>query len=193
MINRIPVYPSIGNHDAAGTEDRDDRAQVETTSTSASGWPATRRPDAPRSSPGLFYRFRYGADIEFICLDTSKEAFFSRHRLFEFPKHWAFLEASFPAAGGAIRCGGFRSATTRRSAPARGITTPTTCARCCRCSQRAGVSVDVQRPRAQLPALARRRHRLLRVRAPAASCASARRTGSTRRTPSRGATATSCS
>ena len=26
--------------------------------------------------PGLFYRFRYGSDIEFVCLDTSKEGFF---------------------------------------------------------------------------------------------------------------------
>ena len=29
IINRIPVYPSIGNHDADETEERDDRAQVE--------------------------------------------------------------------------------------------------------------------------------------------------------------------
>ena len=29
VINRIPVYPSIGNHDADETEERDDRAQVE--------------------------------------------------------------------------------------------------------------------------------------------------------------------
>ena len=29
VINRIPVYPSIGNHDADETEQHDDRAQVE--------------------------------------------------------------------------------------------------------------------------------------------------------------------
>ena len=28
MLNRIPVYPCIGNHDAAETEDRDDREQL---------------------------------------------------------------------------------------------------------------------------------------------------------------------
>ena len=29
VINRVPVYPSIGNHDADETEEHDDRAQVE--------------------------------------------------------------------------------------------------------------------------------------------------------------------
>jgi hypothetical protein len=45
----------------------------------------------------LFYRFRYGSEIEFLCIDTSKEGFFKGHRLFEFPKHWTFVEASLPA------------------------------------------------------------------------------------------------
>jgi len=49
--------------------------------------------------PGLFYRFRYGSDIEFICLDTSREAFF-RDRLFAYPKHWEFVDHSFPGDGG---------------------------------------------------------------------------------------------
>ena len=49
--------------------------------------------------PGLFYRFRYGSDIEFVCIDTSKESFFRGYRLFEFPKHWEFVDQSFPAEG----------------------------------------------------------------------------------------------
>src|SRR5207249_4082373 len=28
MVNRVPVYPCIGNHDAGETEDRDDREQL---------------------------------------------------------------------------------------------------------------------------------------------------------------------
>src|SRR4026208_2174890 len=43
-------------------------------------------------SPGLFYRFRVSADIEFVCFDTSKEDFFKRGRLFEYPKHWDFMQ-----------------------------------------------------------------------------------------------------
>ncbi|MGH9239512.1 MAG: hypothetical protein ACRD3G_15835 [Vicinamibacterales bacterium] len=42
--------------------------------------------------PGLFYRFHYGRDLEFVCLDTSKEHFFRGKRLFEYPKHREWLE-----------------------------------------------------------------------------------------------------
>lgn len=97
VINRVPVFPSIGNHDANETEERDDRVQVEDNfylrERLVGGEEA-----AGRSSfgPGLFYRFRYGAEIEFVCLDTSKEDFFRGHRLFEYPKHWEFIEAAFP-------------------------------------------------------------------------------------------------
>mgnify|MGYP006145399961 CR=1 FL=1 len=49
--------------------------------------------------PGLFYRFRVSSDIEFVCVDTSKEHFFRRGRLYEFPKHREFLERAFPAIG----------------------------------------------------------------------------------------------
>ena len=53
-----------------------------TTSTSPSASPARRRPGAPRSSPGLFYRFRYGSEIEFVCIDTSKEPLLRGDRFF---------------------------------------------------------------------------------------------------------------
>ena len=92
MLNRIPVYPCIGNHDTAETEDRDDREQLldnlylreRIASDEASG----------RASldPGLFYRFRYGRDVEFICIDTSKEDFFRGKRLYEYPKHWEWVD-----------------------------------------------------------------------------------------------------
>ena len=96
ILNRLPVYPSIGNHDAAESEDCDDRAQVEDNfyiCERISGEEASGRAS---HGPGLFYRFRYGADIEFLCIDTSKEGFFKGHRLFEFPKHWTFVDASLP-------------------------------------------------------------------------------------------------
>jgi tartrate-resistant acid phosphatase type 5 len=95
MVNRVPVYPCIGNHDTAETEDRDDREQLldnlylkeRVASDEASGRASV--------DPGLFYRFRYGRDVEFICLDTSKESFWRRGRLFEYPKHWEWIEQTF--------------------------------------------------------------------------------------------------
>jgi len=98
----VPVFPSIGNHDADETEERDDRAQVEDNfylrERLAGGEEAAGRASF---CPGLFYRFRYGANIEFVCLDTSKEGFFRGHRLYEYPKHWEFVETAFPNDPGA--------------------------------------------------------------------------------------------
>ncbi len=101
MVNRVPVYPCIGNHDSGETEDRDDRDQLldnmylreRIASDEASGRASV--------DPGLFYRFRYGRDVEFICLDTSKESFFRQGRLFEYPKHWEWIEQAFADHGGA--------------------------------------------------------------------------------------------
>jgi len=99
VINRIPVYPSIGNHDADETEERDDRAQVEDNFYLHERIKSEEAAGRASFGPGLFYKFRYGSDIEFVCIDTSKEAFFRSARLFEFPKHWEFIEQSFPAEG----------------------------------------------------------------------------------------------
>jgi predicted phosphodiesterase len=96
IINRIPVYPSIGNHDAEETEERDDRAQVEDNFYIRERILGEEAAGRASFCPGLFYRFRYGSDIEFCCLDTSKEDFFKGRRLFEYAKHWEFMELSFP-------------------------------------------------------------------------------------------------
>jgi len=100
LINRIPVYPCIGNHDTAETEDRDDRDQLldnmylhERLATGESSGDTS-------IDPGLFYRFRFGPDVEFICIDTSKEGFFRGKRLYEHPKHWQWLENTFASDGG---------------------------------------------------------------------------------------------
>ena len=103
VLNRIPVYPSIGNHDADESEACDDRTQVEDNFYLCERLAGEEAAGRASFRPGLFYRFRYGSDIEFVCLDTSKEDFFRRHRLFALPKHWAFLEASFPAAADGVR------------------------------------------------------------------------------------------
>jgi hypothetical protein len=103
VINRIPVYPSIGNHDADETEEHDDREQVEGNFYLRERILSEEAAGRASFGPGLFYRFRYGADIEFVCIDTSKEGFFKGHRLFEYPRHWEFVEQSFPEDHGTVR------------------------------------------------------------------------------------------
>ena len=111
VINRIPVYPSIGNHDADETEGRDDRAQVEDNfyiherieSEEAAGRASSPGPVLPIPIR-LGHRIRLHRYVE--------RAFFNGARLFEFPKHWEFIEQSFPR-GGRTRRGGFHSRITR--------------------------------------------------------------------------------
>ena len=100
MINRVPVYPCIGNHDSGETEDRDDRDQLLDNMYLRERFASDEGAGPASVDPGLFYRVRYGRDIEFLCLDTSKEGFFSGKRLFEYPKHWAWLEAALASPGG---------------------------------------------------------------------------------------------
>jgi predicted phosphodiesterase len=100
MINRAPVYPCIGNHDTAETEDHDDREQLMDNMYLRERIARGEADGLASLDPGLFYRFRVGRDIEFICLDTSKESFFRGKRLFEYPKHREWVEQTFASDGG---------------------------------------------------------------------------------------------
>jgi hypothetical protein len=94
-INRIPVFPSIGNHDSRETEERDDREQVLDNFYMRARLATEEAAGRASLSPGLFYRFRVASDVELVCVDTSKEHFFKR-RLFDYPKHREFLRCAFP-------------------------------------------------------------------------------------------------
>ena len=101
VLNRICVYPSIGNHDTGESEDNDDRGQVEDNLYVRERIAGEEAAGRASFEPGMFYRFRYGSDIEFVCLDTSKETVFAK-RLFDHPKHQDFLDAAFPSTAGPI-------------------------------------------------------------------------------------------
>jgi hypothetical protein len=103
ILNRIPVYPSIGNHDADETEACDDRTQVEDNFYLCERLAGEEAAGRASFRPGLFYRFRYGSDIEFICIDTSKETFFRGDRLFALQKHWEFLETALADGSDGVR------------------------------------------------------------------------------------------
>ena len=100
VINRIPVHPCIGNHDGDETEVNDDRDQI------IDNFYLTERllgeEAAGRASvgPGLFYRFRFGSQIEFVALDSSRRFLLFGERFFRHVNHAPFLEAGVPAGGG---------------------------------------------------------------------------------------------
>jgi predicted phosphodiesterase len=101
MVNRVPVYPCIGYHDTGETEDHDDREQLLDNMCLRERFGTEQAAGQASLDPGLFYRFRYGRDVEFICLDTSKEHFFRGKRLFEYPKHREWIEHTFASDGDA--------------------------------------------------------------------------------------------
>jgi len=108
LIDHLPFYPCMGNHDTnehftlIKQEKQQDRLTLYDNLLvfprfTGSGRPASR-PDADASvSPGLFYRFRFGSQIEFVCIDSSKEKEVTDKRLFEFPKHAAWLTNALSA------------------------------------------------------------------------------------------------
>jgi tartrate-resistant acid phosphatase type 5 len=98
FLNRVPFYPCIGNHDTAETEDHDDRDQVLDNFFLRERMATEEAVGKASLDPGLFYRVRYSRDIELICLDTSKETFFTRGRLIDHPEHQAFLDETFRIA-----------------------------------------------------------------------------------------------
>ena len=80
------------------TEEHDDRDQVMDNMYLRERLAGEEAAGRASLSPGLFYKFRASADIEFVCIDTSKESFFRRGRIFEYPKHWEFMQSAFPPA-----------------------------------------------------------------------------------------------
>jgi tartrate-resistant acid phosphatase type 5 len=116
LINRIPVYPCIGNHDARETEGgdegdnpdgMDDRQQLFDNFHLAERLAGEEAAGRASVVPGLFYRFRVGSDLELVCLDTSKEqgilggliggspADGFKECLLLHPRHQAFIENAF--------------------------------------------------------------------------------------------------
>jgi tartrate-resistant acid phosphatase type 5 len=96
VIDHVPVYPAAGNHDAE-QEASDDRQQLADNFFLEQRFTDEVGGRDVSLDPGLFYRFGYGADIEFVCIDTTSASAHGR-RFFDEPRHAAFLEAAFPAA-----------------------------------------------------------------------------------------------
>lgn len=103
IINRVPVFPTVGNHDEGETlfESSDDRAQLYDNMYIRNRFEGAIDTGDASLLPGLFYRIRYGKEIEFICLDTSKPDLFFSKRFFKHKHHQPFIESVLPADHGA--------------------------------------------------------------------------------------------
>jgi tartrate-resistant acid phosphatase type 5 len=96
VINRVPMFPTVGNHDSGESEfENDDRKQVYDNFYINERFRAEQLAGRASLGPGLFYRLRYGLDVEFIALDSSKASIVAGHRFFMEAEHRAFLEEAF--------------------------------------------------------------------------------------------------
>lgn len=99
-LAQVPVLPVVGNHDSGEADTSDDRAQLEDNFHLQERFTGTEG----RSSvgPGLFYRLRFGRDVELVAVDTSVDSSSGeRLRHFQEPHHRAWLEEVF--AGDDVR------------------------------------------------------------------------------------------
>lgn len=94
IINRVPIYTSFGKHDEPESEQSVDREQLFDNYYIGERFSSEEVSKDSSISNGVFYRFRYGADIEFISLDTTRSA--TGRRLFEDPINMAFINSAFP-------------------------------------------------------------------------------------------------
>jgi hypothetical protein len=100
IINRVPVFPSVGNHDSGETEFvNDDREQVYDNFYIKTRFAAEAVAGRASLAPGLFYRFRCGRHVEFIAVDSSKASIVSGHRYFMDRDNLAFLAGAFAPDG----------------------------------------------------------------------------------------------
>ena len=99
LINRIPVYPCVGNHDSSDTDKSDDREQLEDNFLVDERFRAQVGSGRASVSPGLFYRVRIGQHLELVCLDTSLADELPDRHYFTRPEHQGFLDAAFPSGG----------------------------------------------------------------------------------------------
>lgn len=79
VLSRVPVYPTVGNHDSDETEESDDREQLAdnhfTEVRFRSDVEAGRDivTATGQDVPGLYYRFSIGRLVELVSVDTSHD------------------------------------------------------------------------------------------------------------------------
>jgi tartrate-resistant acid phosphatase type 5 len=99
VLNRVPFFPTVGNHDAGDSESSDDRDQLVDNLFLDHRFGPKVETGSASIGPGLFYRFQVGANVEFICIDTSIASGMDVEHYFDDPGHYRWVEDALGAPG----------------------------------------------------------------------------------------------
>jgi hypothetical protein len=99
VLNRVPFFPTVGNHDAGDSESSDDRDQLADNLFLEHRFRPEVETGSASLGPGLFYRFRVGANLEFICIDTSIASGMDVEHYFDDPAHNQWVEETLRGDG----------------------------------------------------------------------------------------------
>jgi tartrate-resistant acid phosphatase type 5 len=99
VLNRVPFFPTVGNHDAGDTESSDDRAQLADNLFLEHRFRPEVETGSASMDPGLFYRFSVGACLEFICIDTSLASDMDIEHYFDDPSHSRWVQDALTEGG----------------------------------------------------------------------------------------------
>jgi tartrate-resistant acid phosphatase type 5 len=100
VLNRIPFFPTVGNHDAGDSESSDDREQLADNLFLHERFRPRVETGRASLEPGLFYRFRVGANLELVCIDTSLATELPGiEHYFDDPSHASWLREAVELAG----------------------------------------------------------------------------------------------
>ena len=98
-LAQVPLYPTVGNHDTSDAETSDDRAEIRDNFHTDARFTPEVAGSRASADPGMFYRFGFGADVEFVCIDTSLARDLPTEHFFENPRHRRWLADAFPRRG----------------------------------------------------------------------------------------------
>jgi tartrate-resistant acid phosphatase type 5 len=100
LLNRVPFFPTVGNHDTAESERSDNRDQLEDNYFLEHRFRSWVEGGRASLDPGLFYRFGLGGLVEFVCIDTSVAEDMDVEHYFDSPEHLEWVRATLTRDGG---------------------------------------------------------------------------------------------